>query len=536
MKSSPSIERPEIALAWHRAALNGLDPDHPGVKIVDVAAATRLSVAAEPVINELAASMHDHPFSVMLADERACIIGARFGDDSIARHVERRGGVPGRVFTEELTGTSSIGTVIELRRPFAVHGGEHYLEALKDLSCYGAPIFHPVTGSIVGLIDVTGFARHVSPIVGPLVLRASRDIAERLLETSRSSEVELFRRYRERTARRSGPVMAMAPGFVLANTAALDVVDTADYPLLRAAIQENRDGTDVVVRLTNDRQVRVTAHATDATHHCVLLDLDAHDRPVHARLGRVRDRRPTRADPRPTERRHLVIGEPGTGRTSTARDLAGPHASRHGADTFVLDGTTWMRDVTISIGQGPTIVDDVDALPPDVAAALARLVASSEQTVVLTCGALPSAPTGHAALTAPIQSRTVLAPLRERLDDLPDLARAMTAAAGTARDLAPSALEALRAHDWPGNLHELRAVVLDASARAMSSHLTVQDLPPAYRLTLRARQLSLLERAERDTIIRALNDCGGNITRTAAWLGVSRPTLYSRVRALGIPR
>ena len=69
-----------------------------------------------------------------------------------------------------------------------------------------------------------------------------------------------------------------------------------------------------------------------------------------------------------------------------------------------------------------------------------------------------------------------------------------------------------------------------------NGQLTVHDLPSGYRRTAHARRLSRLESAERDAIVAALAESAGNIARTARLLEISRPTLYSRIRALHIAR
>lgn len=529
------MTRAEIAHSWRRSAHSGLDPSKPRVRIADVERSTRLLRAAAPVIVELAESMAGHPFAVMLADERACIVSAHFGDRTIASQIENRGGVPGRVFNEELTGTSAIGTVLELRRPLAVHGEEHYLDSLKDFSCFGAPILHPITKRFVGLIDVTGFAKGTTPILVPLLGRAAKDVEARLLDLSRASELELFRRYQERTAHRSGPVLALGPDFVLSNRAATDAVDSADYPQLRSlGAARADDGSETVLRLAGGSQVRVRIESCGARRDCVLLEVDPIPSRPHHPPNTLHSGSARRSPP---QLRTLIVGEPGSGRTTEAIRLAGAEASRHPAESaFMVGDAAWIRRAAAGLAVGSCIFDDVDALSPPVAGALARLVEDAETDVVLTSGTHAPPSPEHARLLAVMGERAALPPVRDRLDELSELAKGLADSAGISLELAPSALEALRAHDWPGNLHELRTLVTSPSARAASRPLTVHDLPAAYRRTERARHLSRLEKAERDTIVAVLTEADSNIAQTARLLGISRPTLYSRIRALGIAR
>lgn len=98
----------------------------------------------------------------------------------------------------------------------------------------------------------------------------------------------------------------------------------------------------------------------------------------------------------------------------------------------------------------------------------------------------------------------------------------------------PQALEALAAHPWPGNLHELREVLLHVLHRRSAYDVTRNDLPPVLREAARVRGLSLVERAEYETIVAALRSCYGNKVHAARMLGIGRATLYRRIRALGI--
>ena len=99
------------------------------------------------------------------------------------------------------------------------------------------------------------------------------------------------------------------------------------------------------------------------------------------------------------------------------------------------------------------------------------------------------------------------------------------------------ATDALLCDDWPGNLTELNSVLRQAAlaCRARAARVVEPaDLPPAYRTTSRAAHLSGREQAERTAIVEALDRARGNKVHAARDLGISRSTLYSRMRALDI--
>jgi DNA-binding NtrC family response regulator len=130
-----------------------------------------------------------------------------------------------------------------------------------------------------------------------------------------------------------------------------------------------------------------------------------------------------------------------------------------------------------------------------------------------------------------------LPPLRDRRDDIPDLAAAFLARArsGPPRRLSPDAMEALLAHPWPGNVRELEHVIERASLLATGDDITAADLQLRPRTEAAPRLEDMtLEQVERYLIERALAAQGGNVSEAARVLGLSRSALYRRLASLGI--
>lgn len=135
-------------------------------------------------------------------------------------------------------------------------------------------------------------------------------------------------------------------------------------------------------------------------------------------------------------------------------------------------------------------------------------------------------------------------PLRRRQEDLPQLVdslvREVAAELGVPlRPIGPEVMAALRAHDWPGNVHELRNRLLRAMSFASSGRIGVEDLFPDIKLEEPASAPSTtLERAridaERQRILDALAAHRGRIGHTARALGISRVTLWGKMKRLGI--
>jgi len=141
-------------------------------------------------------------------------------------------------------------------------------------------------------------------------------------------------------------------------------------------------------------------------------------------------------------------------------------------------------------------------------------------------------------------------PLAERREDIPLLIDHFLkeAARRFARDPKPLTGEALRAcvaHDWRGNVRELRSAVEQALLLAPGPEITPADLfgrpavdesPPSGALpaTFREAKERMVEAFERDFLRQALRRHGGNITKAAEEVGMHRQNLQQKMRELGL--
>ncbi len=149
-------------------------------------------------------------------------------------------------------------------------------------------------------------------------------------------------------------------------------------------------------------------------------------------------------------------------------------------------------------------------------------------------------------------------PLRERLDEIPELAIKFLALSAT-RDGAPnatppaleeSALSRLRAHDFPGNIRELknildRAYLLSGGRTIRAEHIDIRvpkarpqgtSVAPSAPVADTGALEDSLAALERSRIKDALTKAAGNQTRAAELLGISRKVLIHRLTQYGINR
>jgi two-component system nitrogen regulation response regulator NtrX len=146
-------------------------------------------------------------------------------------------------------------------------------------------------------------------------------------------------------------------------------------------------------------------------------------------------------------------------------------------------------------------------------------------------------------------------PLSERREDIPELANHFVARFATERRVPPPALSdeamaALQAHDWPGNVRQLRNIIERTIIMAPGDRVAAIDvdlLPaeilegegsaaaPASALTIMGSPLrEARESFEREYLKIQIRRFSGNISRTASFIGMERSALHRKLKALGI--
>ena len=283
----------------------------------------------------------------------------------------------------------------------------------------------------------------------------------------------------------------------------------------------------------------------------------------------------------------LITAEPGVASSAVARELhlrscrsTSPfvavecgEADRTGVERLLFggpcsDSTTDLESAAIdsrivAARGGTLLLHDVTELPSSIQARVARVARDGEvridgAPVRLEFRLVATAPPAIDAevhehrfradlfrrLTA---TRIDLPPLRERAEDLPEIAACLLEEVCAERGVSPraftdAALGFVAALTWPGNLVELRGVLDRVVSNTRGEVVQVEDVLPELQLhrapapfvpdgSLRdARQ-----RFEREYIAAVLQYHGWRVADAAQTLGIQRPNLYRKARQLGIP-
>jgi transcriptional regulator of acetoin/glycerol metabolism len=567
--------RADIATSWRRCQLIGVAASGEDVPYnPEFDRPSRLLRAAAPVIDRLAEQLADSPASIILADSEAQIIDRRAGARKLIQALDRAFVAPGFRYAEEFTGTNGIGSPLEDRRPCSVRGGEHFRENLLEFACIGAPIVHPISGAVEGVLDVTCRFADNNALIKPLVLAAVREIEARMHACASLRERLLFENFLRVTRKTSSAVVSLNQDFIISNTAASKLLDPSDQVLLwdwTSRMLAGREECSGEIRLAQDVVVQAKASKVGEGSGMagVLVEMrvcqpgSAAVRSRASSAGRSPGRSPRtiqgtlvgRSAASAQLRREvdavaesglpvLLCGEPGSGKLFVAQHL---HKRWHPDEACtVLDGKVahhdpdaWLERLAASVATpGTVVLRHLDGLPaglcPQVLAYLdtgtgrARLIATARKRG----GSGP-----EARLLDHFRTSLMVPPLRYRVEDIADIAPVIVkqrAGRSPAPRLQPATLQTLTGFDWPGNIRELEAVLTSAAVQSMGSDITQAHLPPEYRSSPTRHRLASLARAERDTILQALADAAGNKLAAAQRLGIARSTLYRKMRALGI--
>ncbi|GAC59281.1 MULTISPECIES: sigma-54-dependent Fis family transcriptional regulator [Gordonia] len=533
--TTPLPQRDVIAASWRRVTQSGLSPDSPFRPAVRDIADDRLLDAARPVLARAASMLSGTTTALLLVDQDCRMVSRVSADSTLERHLESVGAVEGAACDESRMGTTALGTTVEVRGDVVINGSEHYLEQFRSLSCFGRPIVHPATRRVAGAICMTEVAPQINPLSVPLVRGLVDDIAERLLNRTHADHRAVIAAFEKTSSRRDVAVAAVGDDLQLTNALAAQLLGSADFGSLRAMLHDRSERRRTIT-LVSGIEADIEIDRVDGVRHAAVFRL----RP------RVGHRTPADPVPRAAAASVAICGEPGTGRTTEAQSLI-PDDRRVRLDVAaaLLDGTP--PDVAAAIREARSaghglVVDGADLLDDRSIRLLQAAIAAHRPDlppIVVVCEPVTGGAAGLAALVGCCRTRVTLPPLRQRTSEIVSLAQRMLERCDRRLELGPDAADALACQEWPGNLTEM-SVVLGAAAETTLARggrqLTAADLPEGYRGSSRASRLMGLEQAERQAIIDALDAADGNKSHAAKALGVSRTTLYARIRALGISR
>ncbi len=531
-------------------------------------AESRLEHSAGSVLAATSAQIASEPASLILTDADGVVLDRRVGDTRLRRKLDRVRLIPGFSYSERHAGTNGIGTALEARGPAQVFGHEHYVEHLEDLACAGAPIHHPVTGKVVGLVDLTCWREDANRMMAAVVATLAQRIEEALLADTGHRELSLLRDYMAACRRGGGPVLAVSNDLVMLNDVARQLIDPRDQAaLLGTALEALSEGKARVVSLALPSggvarlNCRPSWHEKSQTGGIAQVQLysalptTGRDPLPLVTGGRARSTAVGSSprwvkccqtvDKQVRSREWLdVNGEPGVGKLAVIR--AAHLGATPSAHLRVLDGVDygekWLDEVDDELRRegGTVVLRHVDRLPGATWPMLTEaLLAARDQPgrpwVVITRATRESVDPRLARLIGCFPSSVQVPPLRHHIDDLPELVPVLLnrLTRGDGLHCSAEAMRVLMRQQWPGNVAQLIDILQKTAEPRRTGVIAEADLPAGCRATSR-RVLSPMESIERDAIVDALTGADGNRALAARDLGMSRATIYRKIRQYGI--
>lgn len=552
---------PSVLNSWLRSRDLHVHPDRvdlPYLREPDTD--TPLTHAAAPVLRRIADDLSEQAVSVVLTSADGLVLDRIAADAKIERMLDDVRLARGYSYAEEFAGTNGIGTALETGRPAFIQGSEHYVGTLGRLACAGSPIREPVTRRILGVIDLTCWARQADPLLFVLAKSAGSQIEDRIRAMNNATETALLDAYLKQSRRYPAGVLAIGGDVVLMNPYLRQALDAADQTaLLDHAAEMTRTSftTTTVATLPSSTSVKISAAeriAVGVRSDSVVFHVSLHvteSAPVRGgqaipRLaGRSSSfRRSCQQVERCYRDREWVVieGEHGSGRRRLGQSVAQfvtPERtirilcaeSYCSADDFVaeFEAETDSDDFAVIVANVDELADD--ALEPLAAVMQTR---AGRGWIAATTSAERNSPLVD-MLVLPFFTHTVTVPaLRHRIEDLEELVPMLLndLTRGEAR-MDAEAMRQLSKLPWPGNIAQLRSVLTETVTRQRSGIIGIDKLPAECHSVTR-RKLTRLEAMERDAIVRSLSENDGNKADAAEALGMSRATIYRKIKDFGI--
>ena len=592
------VRAPILASWWRsrewRIAADRLDLSYLGKPDLD----TPLARAAEPVLRNLHEQLDGQPISIILTDATGLVLRRLTGDRDLERQLDSIMLIPGFSYAEDVVGTNGIGTALEAGGPAHVFGHEHYAERLEGMACAGVPLRDPVSGKTLGVIDLTCWRRDADPLMLSLVKSTAGQLGQALTETSNGRDLRLLQEYTRACRHTGGIVLALGHDIVMLNDHARRALSPADQAALISQATEAlaaeavaagtrgrwRAPGAVTVDLPSGAVARMfcrpvgelgllaaspdpylvagsgSGPLADGVVHVKLVAPAAapSTETVVARAamslpGLVGSGaawlRACRLAERSYERGEWLAleGEAGSGKFALIRAVhqrRSPAAPFHVIDVADLGmSPEYLAAVRAELrnGTGMLVIRHAHLLNAHQARALTDALAeakSSGQAAPARVAVTLDRNAARADLSGLLRlfpGSVSVPPLRHHSEDLRDLVPFFLGKLSQQGRVtcSPAVMQLLLRHTWPGNAAQLWQVLKQVVQRRRVGQILPEDLPPEC-WTVSRRVLSPLESIERDAIVQSLLDHAGNKIRAARALGMSRATIYRRIREYGI--
>lgn len=553
--------RPIVARSWYRSRAAGVDAVADRGFFDEGRVDEYTIQAAGPHLQKLDEVAADLGGYVNLTAPNGVLVKADFLRDD---------GFPaGYSLLEESCGSNGEGLALEEGRGVWLAPEEHFREDMRGNWCFASLVrdpFHNRVRAVVGLTLPANRVSTLEPSSTLLMLEGVASRIERDIEVRTSSrERALLNEYLKISRRRGNrAVIALDGKNSLQNTTATASLQDSDFSIISGyatAVMSSGRGLNCEVMLQGPglSTLEVSPVTLSAANVGAIVVVRPHapnnERAVTAAVippqresspQGTAERLMKHLDGTSTEfkrtlnlarkavdegRSVMMIGELGSGKHRLASAIASLRGGHMAIDarSGALKNPQF-RDVLHRVATelpATLIIEHADELSQNEASEIARNLRGNSATKLIFTIARPTDATlllseSFDALEVPV------APLRNRREDIPQLATAIAEELGERR-LSRRLVSTLTQADWPRNIDQLRSVVSNAVERSEGAEVTVDDLSQGFHRVLTKGRLSRLEDAELSELRTALQEAKGNRSLAAETLQIGRSTLYRRM-------
>jgi hypothetical protein len=279
-----------VAESWRRSLAAGVGPDADGAPLVlredeleGARESSPLAQAVTAIADVLGDLEGDGAYMVAIADADATLLWVT-GDPAVRERARLMRFQEGAAWSERSTGTNAVGTAVALDHAVQIFSAEHLVAAVHDWTCAAAPIHDPVTGQLLGVVDLTSQLRtahpHTLAAAALAAQTAEATLRIRVLETS----AKLREHWDDASAgRRAASILVDSYGRVLASHGAGEPPAQLDPPPRTPGSHTLPDGAIAEVEPLGDGAILWLTSASRRRQPRLRLRLLGHG--AHARFG-----------------------------------------------------------------------------------------------------------------------------------------------------------------------------------------------------------------------------------------------------------
>ena len=487
----------------------------------------------------------------------------------------------GSNWSEERKGTNAMGLAIYERKPIITHAEHHFYVKNHFLTCAASPIYSP-TGELIGAINISAKKEMYHPFTISLTTMMAESLQTRLLLdqtkqekvlalkelelTSNLSTVPLLTLDRENTIIRANQIARFILGedcigneFHVAKGYSVEVISDELQKISRSVVSLNKANKkeDTAKKLYSISDIIGSCPKIEKVRN-MITKAAVFDYPV------------------------IIYGKSGTGKELIAQSLHS-HGSRSGKPFVAVNCSAIPENLIESelfgyekgaftganhkgspgkfeAANGGTIfLDEIGDMSLKAQAALLRVLQESIVTRVGSVNVIPINTRVIAATNKNLLEEMkagrfredlyyrlkgifiTLPSLKERTDILEISEHFINTLEQSSISLSNEAKQKILAYHWPGNIRELKSVLIQASFLAVGSEIKASDLhfedvyeQQTQQLTIAEKKPSSLGQTEKEAISQALTSARWNISKAARILKISRNTLYLKMRKYGL--